>query len=475
MMSNASSLLLLPVELTIKVFLKLDSQSLLSVQLTCCRLHDIITQSLHLQYAVELAAAGLCDNPGDQMPVAVRLDALKRYERGWNDLSQLLPPLSPTTLLPQPGNSDTHILSGNVLACIDAGEEPNTVSALLIPSNLRGIAHRRWSLTFQFTAHDLIFDALQDLLILVSFDQLNPTLHIRLLSTGDPHPSTTQPAIPILNGNPIRGTGRVCGDHLALFVVPNTFESRNIRVLNWKTGDVVTQWLCPRSDMTSNFTSFSFLDDRHIMVLSTRGLDPPRLQLYSFLEPGRCCDFVFAEVIGLPRVVLRFCENTAPHRPGGVHQLGPFFTDPSERLVVIFLAIFGYDSIYVCASSLTLLSFARDKTSFVPWKSGWGFRPDMYPQGCTMVYGMKVVRCSYAGILSVYDYHPYRVARALRRQRNHGDSKYDDCQVSLPSYVTEAELPVVLRGLGTVYHITEDSIVVEMKDNLTSRLLLLTF
>ncbi|KAI0056900.1 hypothetical protein BV25DRAFT_1920639 [Artomyces pyxidatus] len=473
-MSKASSLLLMPVELTVKVFSRLDSQSLLSVQLTCSRLHDIIAQSPLLQYAIGLTAAGLCDNPVDQTPVAARLDALKRYERGWNDL--LLPSLPPTSL--QPGNSNVHILSGNVLACIDADEEPKTVSAMLIPSNLRGIAHRRWSLTFQFTLHDLIFDALQDLLILVNLDQLNPMLHIRLLSTGDLHPSATQSAIPILNGNPIRGTGRVCGDYVALFVVPNTSEGRNVRVLNWKTGEVVAQWLCSRSGVPSIFTSFSFLDDRHIMVLSTRGRNPPRLQLYSFLEPGTCCEFVLPDGICIPpRVVLQFCENTAPHRPKDMHQLGPFFTDPAERLVAIFVALSGQDNVYIFASSRTLLSFTRGETSLVSWESGWGSRPEMFPRGYIMVYGMKVMRCSSAGIFFVHDFHPRRVARALRRggQHEHSDSSYDDRQMSLPCYVTEAELPVGLRGRGTVYHITEDSIVVEVKEHPTSRLSLLSF
>lgn len=76
----------LPLELLLQVLLELPSTDLLlSVRLTCRYLHNVIRDSVKLQYLISARLAAVVDNPMSSLVLAERLEALRRHEHAWSN------------------------------------------------------------------------------------------------------------------------------------------------------------------------------------------------------------------------------------------------------------------------------------------------------------------------------------------------------------------------------------------------------
>ncbi|KAM5538674.1 hypothetical protein V8D89_007703 [Ganoderma adspersum] len=79
----------LPAELRIKILLQLDTLSLIRCSLVCRDFAGLISSEVALLYYLELAKAGMVDDPSDscQTPLSERLENLRAYQTAWRSPS----------------------------------------------------------------------------------------------------------------------------------------------------------------------------------------------------------------------------------------------------------------------------------------------------------------------------------------------------------------------------------------------------
>lgn len=163
--------------------------------------------------------------------------------------------------------------------------------------------------------------------------------------------------------------------------------------------------------------------DSSITTIPHRG---PRTTSHSHL-------FMFPAATQHPGTLV--VSHMSPWRAGPSGAPGCFHSDPADRLLAIDVTVIrhpGSMSIHVPAR--TLLNYVRSHpgTTVVPWDV-WGPQgARATPQGHTMdgfpVHGMRTVIVpkdlfGSRPTMTVLDYHPRRVARALARQRD-GDTGF---------------------------------------------------
>ena len=115
------------------------------------------------QYRIALFASGMEDaSPGD-LTTSERLDLLRRYEASWKNLEW-----SEHNTIPSPLRvfEITRNYYGNVLAWM-SGREGETIDFIQLPSRLRNIPMRQWTLRFDFEVREFGVDSSQDLLVTV--------------------------------------------------------------------------------------------------------------------------------------------------------------------------------------------------------------------------------------------------------------------------------------------------------------------
>ena len=143
------------------VHLRLNSQQ----HQTCKIFRDIVSQTPSLQYALALAAHGLCDGPPSRVAALSRLALVEAYEEAWRTFSW-----SEHLTLELPPPHEAPYVSGGALVlpiCEAGGGEVRSFVVQSIPSALRGIQERHWRIDFDFVAMCFIIDATQDLLAVV--------------------------------------------------------------------------------------------------------------------------------------------------------------------------------------------------------------------------------------------------------------------------------------------------------------------
>lgn len=189
-------LLGLAVELIIHILKELDFKDIVSLRRVCNDLKCTVDESIALQYEIELAVAGMEDNPRSRLNTAERLSRLRRYTLSWQDMNfkttETLPAMSWTL----------SVLRGGILGRV---VDDSQLVFNRLPAHARGIDAREWRLpNAGFDVKAMAFDPAQDLLILVEIphrDPLSPWLsptcvvHVRTLATGDPHPLATKSTI----------------------------------------------------------------------------------------------------------------------------------------------------------------------------------------------------------------------------------------------------------------------------------------
>ena len=133
-------------------------------------LDRLILQSIRLQYKIELAKDGLEDGPPGGMVVRERLQSLLKRRIAWSLME-------PTARIIIPDIDSSSCLFGASSGCHFAWPDaPNRLNIIRIPSRLRNIAEKRWSITLPLdhpehepwnSALKLMIDPDQNLLVVV--------------------------------------------------------------------------------------------------------------------------------------------------------------------------------------------------------------------------------------------------------------------------------------------------------------------
>lgn len=123
--------------------------------------HHTISISTPLQYTIDLAIAGLEDNPDHPLRRPAKRPLLRTYRDAWNNLSHLTARHSNTVRIPLEGGFSWE-LAGGVLG---QSVEPNQLRFDRLGSKLRGIEPQTWTFDVSLDLRDFTMDPGQDLLV----------------------------------------------------------------------------------------------------------------------------------------------------------------------------------------------------------------------------------------------------------------------------------------------------------------------
>ncbi|KAI0055654.1 hypothetical protein BV25DRAFT_1736273 [Artomyces pyxidatus] len=482
-----NALRLLPNEILLGILEMLHARDLLACNATCLYLRTFIANSVSLQYALELFACGMLESArrAHTLPVTERLKRLQLYTAAWKKLLWT----GNVALSHLVGYKPTFSVSGDTLVLLHRGSfvTVDVVSRLCVqrlPSKLRTIDEHHVVHVVPGTLRlsNVKLDSAQGVIIVGEGPLSRPTrTQVRLMSNGELHPLAY-----LANGG-VAATARVhdiCGDFL---LEADHGPLRQPRLRNWKTGTVET------SGMPLDFTSLFFLDRRHIFYMATSGRNLANLAHLSVVPlgpaspaPSSCYTFTLPEFMqySVTFAYLRTCPLDTEPSPHGY-----FYSDPADRLISIVLSTMNRDRqdhfiIDVPACTLTRYIAAHpvspgNPTVTVPWDA-WGTdgaRVTVLPRITMMgtISGSRraiVYRRSApndAGVLTVLDYSPRRVARALARgsatvlhgaevDAEHTGSDFGPLRTTLPCIATETPLPGGMAGIGVAAWICENGV-----------------
>ena len=111
-----------------------------------------------LQYQIALHSSGMVDGPPSIQGTSERLSLLRSYETSWKNLDW-----NTTTSLPVP-EGRLWELYGNFWAHSKGND---AIFFVQIPSRLRDVALRQWTIDFDFQLRDFGIDPSQDLLVAI--------------------------------------------------------------------------------------------------------------------------------------------------------------------------------------------------------------------------------------------------------------------------------------------------------------------
>ncbi|KAI0061537.1 hypothetical protein BV25DRAFT_767909 [Artomyces pyxidatus] len=410
-----------------------------------------------------------------------RLDRLRRHTAAWAQLRWT----SRISLSHLKGCASSPRVSGDIVGLEYADDVINLSSLKVqrIPSELRAIDEH-------FVIHEahqrpfvpsFCLDTAQDLVVFsrgVNMHHPEARIYLSSLLLEEPHPLAAAHGMidlgPRTSGNlELRD---VCGDSLLLTHRYGTFAPL---VLNWKSGVYEAESpaiACGR---------WMFLDERHIFCFVHCKRDPPQpaclrvASLASAIPTAAVpASYEFALPEFLKHAVYNVCTHTTTfeiaHAPRGC-----FYPDPSDRLISVELFTdhrFRHSYILdVLASTLTRFIAAKPglpgEAVVVPWDA-WATRGarvtgmvDTSMSWTWMVSGSRRATLhSNCTVLTVLDYCPRRVARAISRGSAtvlHGaevsvqstSAEFGPLRTLLPCIATEITLPesLALAGDGQLY------------------------
>ncbi|KAI0063666.1 hypothetical protein BV25DRAFT_1915142 [Artomyces pyxidatus] len=397
-----------------------------------------IDTSVSLQHKLQLEACGMQDNPRGGPNLAERLERLKAYDVAWRNLDW-----TGHDNYPSFSGSFTPIAVSQDVVAFPV-DNPQVVFKQF-PSQLRGIEGQEWSIPLKDVI-DIGVDASQDLVVFVTQSLSDVRwchILLRSLATGEAHPLACAQDRIIKLGYARQGVD-IYGDFLCVRLdgdlndpLPHT---ANISVWNWKIGTI-------QLDMSSLFYTTAmpnprFLDAKHIVTIvpSADGDGPLRLVVLSFrskLQTPPAYIFILPDFLTLDFLGNLSMTSSPPSgHPSGDLASGCVYHNPEDRLLSITFGLrFAFASpaateIVIDVPTRTLLSYMQNNpVGTVPWMH-WGpsgSRISVAPMGisahCTpySINGMRRVQLSPtlrngSPVITVYDYHPRRVARAIASQ-----------------------------------------------------------
>ena len=119
---------------------------------------SLIDETTVFQYRIALFASGMEDGPPGDLTTSNRLDLLRHYEASWKNISEW----NEHTIVS--GRGGVWELYGNVWA---HSRESGVIEFVQLPSRIRGIPMRQWTLKFGFAVRDFSMDPSQNLLVTI--------------------------------------------------------------------------------------------------------------------------------------------------------------------------------------------------------------------------------------------------------------------------------------------------------------------
>ena len=124
-------------------------------------LRDTISISTSLQYKIDLAIAGLEDNPEHPLRRQAKRPLLRTYQDAWNNISHLSPRKSNTVLIPIE-DGPAWELAGGVLGQ-SVGQKQLRFNRL--GSKLQSVVPHSWIVDVDLNVRDFTMDPGQDLFV----------------------------------------------------------------------------------------------------------------------------------------------------------------------------------------------------------------------------------------------------------------------------------------------------------------------
>lgn len=448
---SSTTLPTLPVEIILRILEGCEYQGILACKLTCRRMYDTISGSISLRYLLELAANGMRDDPRSSLGKIQRLNLLTEHETAWRTLSW-----SDNTFIDMlDGWGEPVSVSGNIIAFRNAHGTPDAPSEELLllraPSTLRDVQMKRWVVRLPHDTQDVCISSAQDLLV---YRCGTKSFHFCSLSTGETHPLVQHSGtFDAANSWGYRiGSMRVCGDNFAVASEQGLY----ISAWNWKSGEHKSDFMA-----SLQYSTFDFLNEHHILFPSS--IDDS-LYVYDIhamppMNSGRqkskgthCFELSVPRFLGnhsACSIDLR-CNSLAA---GQAASPASFHADPHQRMITLLItagpnptgthAHSRREQCEMHARASALLAWTKTHPAppnacvVVPW-SAWG------PAAARVVAprvddttwcaskskflgsGMRVItppssRSDGTSVVTVTDYHPARVFRGLRaeKQRSH--------------------------------------------------------
>ncbi|TFY68712.1 hypothetical protein EVG20_g3440, partial [Dentipellis fragilis] len=310
--SRFSPFLKLPIELICHVLSFLDMPDLLNCTVTCKLLSGLVHETPRLHYTIDLAKhqmLRLSSPPG--MSIAAQRRLLHDREQRWHSLRwkhKIATPVPAAGSIYEfvggvYGNGHGHGDDRRVSGSITFYQFPSTGfpfdESKPVPS---------WTLSgFDINIIDFSMDPSQDLLVLVASSVENTgtyyQVHLRTLSTNEPHPKAPSP---ILDCKRTLGPEppdvwtsfriQILDNYLAL-LIKDVFHTSAafISIWNWRAG---AQARCT-IPLTMSVDDFCFLSHTEFLIVVPRGY----LDIYSFTDPSVHQKYpVLVRRFGLPRL-----------------------------------------------------------------------------------------------------------------------------------------------------------------------------
>ncbi|KAI0041257.1 hypothetical protein FA95DRAFT_713981 [Auriscalpium vulgare] len=457
----------LPDDLLHGVLLELDYISILACQNTCGKLKALVDGSMRLQYSIELGASAMCEGPAARhLDVSERLQRLREYEAARErDIKFEELPFVPDLV----GDVWNLRTSGTTLVLGDEWDEETQVYVQQMPSTMRGIEERHWSVKLAHAYRLAAVDASQDLLVVTQNGSDPTVIRMLTLSTGQPHPLSSGHATLVAPGD-VASRVEVFGDYCAA-MSHATGHIPSLIVWNWITGTIEVQ--IRSSESRSKFTSQSqitFLSDTYIAVLSC---ESEAILVYAFRagmqgtsqsgEHQATTPAVF--MLPTPHPWLPACLALSSSVSGTEH-VGLFHPAPSARLLslAIFVSLPGgqkFQRLSLAIPADSLLTRMSSQADVLPW-AAWGpaksclahcvWEPET-PAGVgvtamrDVVVGNDFERPDGVPVFALADFCQARVARG--RLLRKGGTVVECFETTAEEGLLKTTLPYLLREFST--------------------------
>ncbi|KAL4065608.1 hypothetical protein V8B97DRAFT_1984206 [Scleroderma yunnanense] len=266
-----------PAELWVAILLYTDTRTILRCTGVCHRIKAIIDASVELQYRVELTLDGMIDSPPSTvMSVGERFTRLRALRQAWATLDW-----SAKIVVPMPGPCHAYEFVGGVFCKTHHSYHhrfsSRHLTTMWLPSAVDPIGRSIVRDDVGLPTRDFAIDPSQDLVILFrgADDDAMPVLvvpgmlelHVRTLSTNEPHPEARDPKLFVPIPFTVTSAFMAIVDDVVGMLYCTDPDRPQLTVWNWKTGKLlVNHTKIPRGTW-----DFSFISSRSFFVTSYCG------------------------------------------------------------------------------------------------------------------------------------------------------------------------------------------------------------
>ncbi|KAJ3486901.1 hypothetical protein NLI96_g3905 [Meripilus lineatus] len=395
---------------------------------------ELIDNSPSLQYRIELLLSGMEDTGFNDQTVSENREILREYLSRWTTLR---PDVLVHTELPL-GEDPVWTIKGDLFCQVLSSK----IDITLLPSRIRDAPSQRWSSQRwslpMVDSYAFEVDVSQDLVLFQYREGNGFCIKALSLSSGEKHPGSTCDAI-VIETSHLEGIDElttklvVLKDEVLVGVYPMISTTCvSLSIVDWRTG--ATIWTLAQTE----FTSFLFLDDAHILTSSiNRRPYAPKISIINFRISH--CPTISLLFPNFLRPVYEI-QLTAGQTPPSTTVLRkrttyPFQITTSDKIFT--LAVFGNSRSlpHFVVPSWVLkreivrirqeMSSASEEEVVVPWNS-WGprgtaFFPDisrtLFADSSLSASGMIYITKE-AGSIVLYDFNRF----ALRRDASLGET-----------------------------------------------------